>query len=131
MKLEKQTYFQLLEDAFVYKAHQDEIDKTLKKDAEEAKESSVCVSEVLRHLTSPKEVEISDTEYQELKKHSELLDKYEGNLLQGVCSFESYREKYEKEVQKNNKLRMIVERLMKGDEWDMDDKVRVLLDMLL
>ncbi|GHU84642.1 hypothetical protein FACS189473_2420 [Spirochaetia bacterium] len=131
MKLEKQTYFQLLEDAFVYKAHQDEIDKTLKKDAEEAEESSVCASEVLRHLTSPKEVEISDTEYEELKKHSELLDKYEGEMDRLACSFESYREKYEKEEQKNNKLRMIVERLMENDAWDMDAKVRVLLDILL
>ena len=29
MKLEKETYFQLLEDDFIYEAHKDEIDKVI------------------------------------------------------------------------------------------------------
>ncbi|GHU70109.1 hypothetical protein FACS189450_04020 [Spirochaetia bacterium] len=128
MKLEKQRYFQLLEDAIVYKAHQDEIDKVIK---EELENEDCLLRSAPKNFSSPKEVEISDTEYEELKKHSELLNKYEGDWDKLLFSFESYREKYEKEERKNNKLRMIVERLMENDACDMDAKVRVLLDILL
>ncbi|GHV81065.1 hypothetical protein AGMMS49944_28560 [Spirochaetia bacterium] len=130
MKLEKQRYFQLLEDAFVYKAHQDEIDKGIKEELENENEDCLLRS-APKNLSSPKEIEISDTEYEELKKHSELLNKYEGDWDKLLFSFESYRVKYEKEVQKNYKMRRIVEGLMENDAWDMDAKVRVLLDILL
>ncbi|GHU85662.1 hypothetical protein FACS189473_4820 [Spirochaetia bacterium] len=130
MKLEKQTYFQLLEDAIVYKAHKDEIDKVIKEELENENED-FSLRSAPENFSSPKEIEISDTEYEKLKKHSELLNKYEGDWDKLLFSFESYREKYEKEVQKNYKMRRIVEGLMGDYVDDMSDKVSVLLDVLL
>ena len=127
MKLEKETYFQLLEDDFIYEAHKDEIDKVI---AELENEDCLLRSAPAK-FSSPKEIEISDAEYEKLKQHSELLKKYEGDWDKRAFAFESYREKYEKAVQRNYKLRNIVEGLMKDYVGDMSDKVRVLLDVLL
>ncbi|AEF84952.1 conserved hypothetical protein [Treponema primitia ZAS-2] len=127
MKLEKERYFQLLEDDFIYEIHKDVIDKVVK----EIENEDSLLRNASENFSSPKEIEISDTAYEELKKHSELLNKYEGNDFKSSCSFESYREKYEKEVQKNYKMRMIVEGLMDDYVDDMSDKIRVLLDILL
>jgi hypothetical protein len=127
MKLEKETYFHLLEDNFIYENHKDVIGKVVK----EIENEDCLLRNASENFSSPKEIEISDTEYEELKKHSELLNKYEWNDLKPCCSFESYRDKYEKVVQKNYKMLMIVEGLMNDYVDDMSDKVRVLLDILL
>ncbi|GHT83564.1 hypothetical protein FACS1894137_05010 [Spirochaetia bacterium] len=149
MKLEKQTYFQVLEDDIVYKAHKEKIDtfiqeelekeEALKKDREENNSSGALsqleidnlLCAVREPFSSPKEVEISDVEYEELKKHSELLDKYERDMDRLACSFESYRDKYEKTKQKNCKLQRIVERLMENDHIGIERKLSILLEVLL
>ena len=66
-----------------------------------------------------------------MKLLSELLHKYEGDWDKLAFAFESYRGKYEKEVQKNYKLRRIIEGLMDDYVDDMSEKVIVLLDFVL
>jgi hypothetical protein len=127
MKLEKETYFQLLEDDSIYEAHKDEIDKVI----EELENEDCLLRSAPANFSSPNEIEISDAEYEKLKQHSELLKKYEGDWDKFAFAFESYREKYEKEIQKNYKMRRIIEGLMDDFVGVMSDKVRVLLDVLL
>jgi hypothetical protein len=133
MKLEKQTYFYLLEDDIVYKEYKEKIDKYIKElEAQDKKDDLlVCPSEEYLSCPCPKEIEISDSEYENLKQHSEWLNKYEGDPLLTAFSFESYRDKYEKEQRKKNELRRVIERLMDSSVYDMDEKIRVLLDTVL
>jgi hypothetical protein len=148
MKLEKQKYFQLLEDNFIYRDHKDEIDRVIKEELEkeekrreeESSDGTLSQLEQGQLLTAirseeywscPKEIEIPDSEYEELKQHSELLNKYNGGGDKLAFAFESYQGKYEKEQQKNYKLQKIIERLMDEGVNDMDDKIQVLLDIVL
>ncbi|GHV80432.1 hypothetical protein AGMMS49944_22230 [Spirochaetia bacterium] len=149
MKLEKQNYYNLLDDDFTYKAHKEKIDEYIKKELE-AKEIKkqrekmpdgvlsqseldelLTAERAVEYLPSPKEIEISDSEYENLKQHSEWLNEYEGSYGLAAFGFESYRDQYEEEKQKNHKLRRVVERLMERSVQDIDDKTRILLDLLL
>jgi hypothetical protein len=148
MKLDEQTYFNLLDDGFIYKTHQEEIDKFIKEEVEkeekrkektlngapdelEMDELLTAVHPSGEHFSSPKEIEIPDSEYENLKQHSEWLNKYEwgGDKLFGFA-FESYRDRYEKEQRKNDKLQRVIEGLMDDNVYDMRRKVRVLLGIL-
>jgi hypothetical protein len=154
MKINKSNYFNLLEDDIIYKTYQEQIDKFIeeekeienkKKDEQKLREKNkmgevLTQSEIdellapIRHeeyLSCPKEIEIIDSEYETLKQHSEWLNKYEGQMDDFAFAFESYREKLKKEEEKNYKLKEIIMALMGNTVNDIEDKINVVLNILL
>jgi hypothetical protein len=131
--ISKDAYFGLLDDSFKYDAHKEDIEDYLKKKAEheeEAKKSKNYMSMFNNNSTLPdiKSISIADDEYKQLKEKSEKINIFESNELALMSSYESYKQRYEKELNKVWKLtELLAEHLTESDTMDL----KILISRLL